>query len=106
LQEAGFAERKVNYKLRDWVFSRQRYWGEPFRIILCSDCGEVPVPEEELPVLLPHVEKYEPSGTGESPLILFEEWVNTICPKCGNPAGEKRTPCRNGRIIMVFSEIL
>jgi leucyl-tRNA synthetase len=86
LQEAGFAERKVNYKLRDWVFSRQRYWGEPIPIILCSDCGEVPVPEEELPVLLPHVEKYEPSGTGESPLILFEEWVNTICPKCGNPA--------------------
>lgn len=82
----GLAKTTVNYKLRDWVFSRQRYWGEPIPIIHCKDCGDVPVPEEDLPVLLPHVERYEPSGTGESPLALIEEWVNTPCPCCGKPA--------------------
>jgi len=77
---------KVNYKLRDWVFSRQRYWGEPIPIILCPKCGEVAVPEEELPVLLPDVEHYEPTGTGESPLAAIAEWVNVACPQCGGPA--------------------
>ena len=86
LCELGYAEPKTNYKLRDWVFSRQRYWGEPIPIIHCKDCGEVPVPEEDLPVKLPYVEKYEPSGTGESPLAMIEDWVNTTCPRCGNPA--------------------
>ena len=86
LQKKGYAEIKVNYKLRDWVFSRQRYWGEPIPIIYCKDCGEVPVPERDLPVILPYVDKYEPSGTGESPLALMKEWVNTTCPICGNAA--------------------
>ena len=76
----------MNYKLRDWVFSRQRYWGEPIPIIHCPDCGAVPVPEEELPLRLPDVESYEPTGTGESPLAGIEEWVNCKCPVCGKPA--------------------
>ncbi len=76
----------TRYKLRDWVFSRQRYWGEPIPLIHCEKCGVVPVPENELPVLLPEVESYEPSGTGESPLATISEWVNTTCPSCGGPA--------------------
>jgi len=76
----------TNYKLRDWVFSRQRYWGEPIPIIHCPEHGAVAVPEDQLPVLLPEVESYEPSGTGESPLATIAEWVNTTCPTCGGPA--------------------
>ena len=86
LEEKGIGNRKTNYKLRDWVFSRQRYWGEPIPIVHCPDCGCVPVPEEELPLLLPDVKSYEPTGTGESPLAAIDEWVNTTCPKCGKPA--------------------
>ncbi len=86
IEKRGIGEKKVNFKLRDWVFSRQRYWGEPIPIVHCGDCGCVPVPEEELPLTLPEVEKYEPTGTGESPLAAIEEWVNTKCPKCGKPA--------------------
>ena len=86
IEEKGFGKATVNYKLRDWVFSRQRYWGEPIPIIHCPDCGAVPVPEEELPLLLPEVESYQPTGTGESPLADIEEWVNTTCPCCGKPA--------------------
>ncbi|WDV47796.1 leucine--tRNA ligase [Clostridiaceae bacterium M8S5] len=83
LEEHGIGNKKVNYKLRDWVFSRQRYWGEPIPIIHCPKCGTVPVPEEQLPVKLPDVESYQPTGTGESPLAGIEEWVNTPCPECG-----------------------
>lgn len=81
---------KTTYKLRDWVFSRQRYWGEPIPIIHCEKCGAVPVPEKDLPVLLPDVRSYEPTGTGESPLAGMSEWVDTPCPKCGG-AGERET---------------
>jgi leucyl-tRNA synthetase len=79
-------ERKVNYRLRDWLISRQRYWGAPIPIVHCPACGEVPVPEDQLPVLLPDVEAYQPSGTGESPLANIPEFVNTSCPQCGQPA--------------------
>ena len=86
IEKMGVGKKKVNYKLRDWVFSRQRYWGEPIPIVHCDDCGCVAVPEDQLPVLLPDVDKYEPTGTGESPLAAIDEWVNTTCPKCGKPA--------------------
>ena len=86
IEEKGFGIATVNYKLRDWVFSRQRYWGEPIPIVHCPDCGAVPVPEDQLPLLLPDVESYEPTGTGESPLAAIDEWVNTTCPCCGKPA--------------------
>jgi len=84
--EQGFAKRHVSYRLHDWVFSRQRYWGEPIPLIHCADCGWVPVPEDQLPVKLPHVEKYEPTDTGESPLAAMSDWVNTTCPTCAGPA--------------------
>ncbi len=86
IEEKGFGKKTTNYKLRDWVFSRQRYWGEPIPIVHCPDCGPVAVPEEELPLLLPDVESYQPTGTGESPLADIHEWVNTTCPCCGKPA--------------------
>ncbi len=86
LQEKGLGTPKVNYKLRDWVFSRQRYWGEPIPLVHCKECGWVPVPEEELPVRLPQVANYEPTDTGESPLANIRHWVETSCPKCGGPA--------------------
>ena len=86
IEAKGIGTKKVNYKLRDWVFSRQRYWGEPIPIVHCPKCGNVPVPEDQLPLTLPDVEKYEPTGTGESPLAAIDEWVNTTCPCCGAPA--------------------
>ena len=86
LEEKKLGRKTVQYKLRDWVFSRQHYWGEPIPIIHCEKCGVVPVPEKDLPVELPYVEKYQPTGTGESPLAAISEWVNTKCPKCGGSA--------------------
>ena len=86
LEENGKGHSKVNYKLRDWVFSRQRYWGEPVPMVWCDTCGWVPVPEDQLPVRLPDVEHYEPTDTGESPLSKIDWWVNTTCPCCGAPA--------------------
>ena len=86
LTEKGIGQKKVNFKLRDWVFSRQRYWGEPIPIVRCDCCGYVPLPESELPLRLPMVESYEPTDTGESPLANMTEWVETTCPKCGKKA--------------------
>ena len=86
MEEKGWGRKTINYKLRDWVFSRQRYWGEPIPLIHCEHCGTVPVPEDQLPVLLPDVESYQPTETGESPLAHIDEWVNTTCPVCGRPA--------------------
>ena len=86
LEERGIGHRTVNFKLRDWIFSRQRYWGEPIPLIHCPDCGTVLVPEDELPLTLPEVKSYQPSGTGESPLANIDSWVNCRCPKCGKPA--------------------
>ena len=84
--DQGWGHEKVNYKLRDWVFSRQRYWGEPIPMISCPKCGWVPVPEDQLPLVLPQVESYEPTDDGESPISKMTDWVNTICPCCGGPA--------------------
>ncbi len=86
LEENGLGKRKVNFKLRDWVFSRQRYWGEPIPIVHCKKCGYVPLPESELPLRLPEIEKFEPGQNGESPLNNCTEWVNTACPRCGGKA--------------------
>ena len=86
LEEKGIGHEKVNYKLRDWVFSRQRYWGEPIPLVHCDKCGWVPLPEEQLPLLLPEVSSYEPTDNGESPLATMTYWVNTTCPCCGGPA--------------------
>ena len=86
LEKEGKGREKVNFKLRDWVFSRQRYWGEPIPIVKCEKCGYVPLPESELPLRLPNVDSYEPTDTGESPLAKMTDWVNTACPCCGGPA--------------------
>ncbi len=86
LEEKGIGKRAVNYKLRDWIFSRQRYWGEPIPLLHCEKCGVVPVPYDQLPLRLPEVESYTPTGTGESPLAAISDWVNTSCPQCGGPA--------------------
>ena len=86
LEERGVGRKKVNYKLRDWVFSRQRYWGEPIPLVNCEKCGWVALPEEQLPLVLPQVESYEPTDDGESPLSKMTDWVNTTCPCCGGPA--------------------
>lgn len=86
LEEHGVGRRMVTYKLRDWLFSRQRYWGEPIPIVHCAGCGAVAVPEEQLPVTLPELERYQPTGTGEPPLAAATAWVNTTCPQCGGPA--------------------
>jgi leucyl-tRNA synthetase len=86
LEDKGRGEKTTNYKLRDWVFSRQRYWGEPIPLVHCEKCGVVPVPEDQLPLVLPEVESYAPTGTGESPLAAIDSWVNTTCPCCGGPA--------------------
>ena len=86
LEEKGIGRKKTNYKLQDWIFTRQRFWGEPIPLIYCDDCGWVPVPDEDLPVLLPNVAEYEPTDDGESPLARIDEFVNTTCPHCGKPA--------------------
>ena len=86
LEDKGIGKKAVNYKLRDWLFSRQRYWGEPIPVVHCKECGIVPLDEKDLPLLLPQVTSFKPTGTGESPLANILEWVNTTCPKCGGPA--------------------
>ncbi|MCX8058517.1 MAG: leucine--tRNA ligase [Spirochaetes bacterium] len=86
LEEKGIGKKGVSYKLRDWIFSRQRYWGEPIPVVICDKCGIVPLNEDQLPLVLPDIKEYEPSGTGESPLVNIDWWINTECPKCGKPA--------------------
>jgi leucyl-tRNA synthetase len=86
LEEKGVGKYAVHYKLRDWIFSRQRYWGEPIPIVHCEKCGKVPLPEDQLPLKLPEVKSYKPTGTGESPLAAITDWVNTTCPRCGGKA--------------------
>ena len=98
IEEKGFGRKTVNYKLRDWVFSRQRYWGEPIPIIHCPKCGCVPVPEEELPLTLPDVESYQPTGTGESPLAAIDEWVNCTARCAAPPQSARPTPCPSGPV--------
>ena len=90
LAEKGVAEPKVNYKLRDWIFSRQRYWGEPVPMVWCEKCDWVPLPEDQLPLMLPDIDEFEPTDEGESPLSKCEDWVNTTCPQCGGP-GKRET---------------
>jgi leucyl-tRNA synthetase len=93
--KAGYATERINYKIRDWLISRQRYWGAPIPMIHCEKCGTVPVPEDQLPVVLPEMESYEPSGDGHSPLARVPEWVNTTCPKCDGPA-QRETDTMDG----------
>ena len=103
LEEKGIGQAKTNYKLRDWVFSRQRYWGEPIPIVHCDKCGYVPIDESQLPLLLPEVDSYMPTDNGESPLAAMTDWVNTTCPCCGGPGKERDGyHATVGWIIMVF----
>jgi leucyl-tRNA synthetase len=86
LEEKGIGKKQTNFKLRDWVFSRQRYWGEPIPVVHCDKCGYVPLPEDQLPLVLPEVESFTPSDDGQSPLAKATDWVHTTCPQCGGPA--------------------
>ena len=99
IEERGIGKATVNYKLRDWVFSRQRYWGEPIPIVHCPECGAVPVPEEELPLRLPDVDSYEPTGTGESPLAGIEEWVTASVRFVEKTQNVRQIPCLSGLVL-------
>jgi leucyl-tRNA synthetase len=102
LVERGAGKHSVQYRMRDWLISRQRYWGTPIPIVHCPQCGAVPVPEQDLPVLLPPMDNFQPDGSGRSPLARVPEFVNTSCPKCGGPRNEKPIHRRFCLFIMVF----
>ena len=106
LTENQVGHQKVNYKLRDWVFSRQRYWGEPIPVVHCEKCGYVPLPESELPLLLPEVDSYEPTENGESPLANMKSWLATTCPKCGGAARRETDTMPVGRFLLVLFALL
>lgn len=106
IEEKEIGHKKTNYKLRDWVFSRQRYWGEPIPLVYCEHCGWVPLEEKDLPLVLPKVDNYEPTDNGESPLSNIDEFVHTKCPKCGRDAvRETDTMPQWARIFLVLFEI-
>jgi leucyl-tRNA synthetase len=100
IKEKGIGDTVRRYHLQDWIFSRQHYWGEPIPIIHCSKCGAVPVPEDQLPVELPYVKEYEPSGTGESPLASMTDWVNTKCLFAAEMRREKQILCLTGPVLV------
>jgi leucyl-tRNA synthetase len=106
LEEKGIGTAKTNFKLRDWVFSRQRYWGEPIPIVQCEKCGYVPIDESELPLQLPEVESYMPTDNGESPLAAMTDWVNTTCPCCGGPAKRETDTCLSGQVLPGISCVI
>mgnify|MGYP000208230496 CR=1 FL=1 len=105
LEKKGIGKAGVQYKMKDWAFNRQRYWGEPIPIVHCPKCGDVAVPYEELPLRLPKIKDFQPGEDGQSPLAKIDSFVNCKCPKCGGDARERLIPCHSGWIFLVFPSL-